>query len=137
MYCTVFLLRHKGEKLHADVVRRAPRRGELRFQLRLIGKSPQWHVMKASLIGPDGARYVAPVLDQARLVTIQRDGLLITGTEVIPTSRGIKNIKADYFRQSWYCIPETRPFDDQVGDGGWRADNAKEWAERYLQQADE
>lgn len=137
MFCTVYLLRRKGEKLPAQVVRQVPYRGELRYQLRLIGKSPPWNVMKATLIGEDGARYVVPVLDKARIVKVQRDGILITGTEVLPTTLGIKNIKADYFRQSWYCIPEARPFDDQAVAGDWRSDDADQWAERYLKQSEE
>lgn len=98
MFCTVYLLRRKGEKLPTQVVRQVPYRGELRYQLRLVGKSPQWNVMKATLIAQDGARYVVPVLDKARIVQVQGDGILIAGTEVIPTTRGIKNIKAEYFR---------------------------------------
>lgn len=136
MFCTVYLLRRKGEKLPTQAIRQVPYRGEFRYQLRLIGKIPQWNVMKATLLGADGARYVVPVLDKARIVKIQGDGMLITGTEVVPTSRGVKNIKADYYRQSWYCVPEVRPFDDGPV-AGWRGEAGKEWARRHLKPADE
>lgn len=80
---------------------------------------------------------MVPVLDKARIEKVQRDGILITGPEVIPTTLGIKNIKADHFRQSGYCIPEARPFDHQAAADDWRSDDAEQWTERYLKQSEE
>ena len=61
--------------------------------------------MVAMLLATDGESYVLPVLDHARVVRIRGRGALIAGTEVIPLGRGIKNIKAERYRQTWWCIP--------------------------------
>ncbi|RYE40677.1 MAG: hypothetical protein EOP24_39925 [Hyphomicrobiales bacterium] len=87
--------------------------------------------MKASLLASDGERYVAPVLDHARVVRINPDGILITGMEVIPRGAGMKNIKADYYPQTWWCIPvpsQPLPHADDLSE--WRSAASKEWAER-------
>ena len=46
-----------------------------------------------------------PMLDQARLLRIRGNGLLIGGVEVIPLSRGSKNIKTARYQQTWWCVP--------------------------------
>ena len=87
--------------------------------------------MKASLLAADGERYVVPVLDHARVVRINSDGILITGMEVIPRGAGMKNIKADYYPQTWWCIPvpsHPLPLADDLSE--WRSAASKEWAER-------
>jgi hypothetical protein len=63
--------------------------------------------MTAALVVTGGERYIFPMLDRVRLVKIRGDGLLISGFEIMPLSRGIKNIKADYFLQTWWCVPYT------------------------------
>lgn len=137
MLCTAYRLRYKGQKLDADVIRRSGCVGELTYRLRVIGTRPEWHIMTAALVIPGGERYVFPVLDRARLLKIHGDGLLITGVEIIPLSRGIKNIKADYFTQTWWCVPCVYT----QGDGpehakvpaklGWREESGVEHARRW------
>jgi hypothetical protein len=95
--CIAYYLRYKDQKLDANVIRRGGCVGELTDRRRVIGTRPEWHIMTAALVVPSGERNVFPVLDRARLVKIYVDGLLITSVEIIPLSRGIKNIKADYF----------------------------------------
>jgi hypothetical protein len=41
------------------------------------------------LLGPDGARYVVPLLDKVRLLAPNDQGVLLTGNEIIPP-RGSK-----------------------------------------------
>ncbi len=130
MFCTVYCLRHRGHKLPREDVRAHYARGDLRFDVRLVRGSYQ--VMKAQLLSSDGETYRLPVLDKARLVRIGPGGLLITGIEIIPRSRGIKNIRADYFPQTWYCMPTTAPAapcaPPEPADENWRADALRDAA---------
>ena len=71
--------------------------------------------MAASLIGADGERYVIPVLDRARVVELRGPGFLIAGDEIIPISRGAKNIRSERYRQTWWCVPIAL---DDAKDGG-------------------
>lgn len=57
------------------------------------------------LLGADAERYVIPVLDHARVLRIRGKGMLITGIEVQPRGRALKNIKVDRYRQTWWCLP--------------------------------
>lgn len=137
MLCTAYRLRHKGQKLDLDTIKQGGSVGELRYRQRLIGKSPEWHIMTASFVPPGGERYIFPVLDRARLLQIRGSGLLITGVEIIPTSHGIKNIKADYFRQTWWCIPCALTQGDEPKPSkpptklGWRELDGIEHARRW------
>jgi hypothetical protein len=56
------------------------------------------------LVCEDGETYVLPVLDGARVLVVEGDGLLTTGIEVIVLSRGIKNIKSIRYPQTWWCV---------------------------------
>ncbi|MDM0086738.1 MULTISPECIES: hypothetical protein [unclassified Variovorax] len=103
VFCAVYRIRRGGEPLHPDDIRLLRVTGELRYGIRLL--RGQYKIMKAQLLAADGATYVIPVLDQARLLKIEKDGILITGTEIIPTSRGIKNIKSNDYPQTWWCVP--------------------------------
>ena len=111
-------------------------RGELRFDSRLWDPRPGRQIMKASLLAADGVRYVVPVLDHARLVRINADGILITGLEVIPRGTGMKNIKADYYPQTWWCVPvppHRPPLVDDLSE--WRSTASKEWSGRVTELA--
>jgi len=61
--------------------------------------------MMAMLLATDGESYVIPVLDRARVTQICGKGVLIAGTEVQPRGRSTKNIQADRYRQTWWCVP--------------------------------
>jgi hypothetical protein len=134
--CTAYRLRHKGHKLDPDAIRRSGCVGELTYRQRLIAKTPEWHVMTAALVIPGSETYVFPVLDRARLLKIRGNGLLITGVEIIPLSRGIKNIKADYFQQTWWCVPYVYAQGDEPESAkgptklGWREQSGVEHARR-------
>lgn len=86
-------------------MRRHPVHGELVFTERLYDPRPGRSVMVAMLLRPDGESYVIPVLDRARVTRIRGKGVLIAGVEVNPRGRGLKNIKADRYRQTWWCVP--------------------------------
>lgn len=106
MLCDVYPIRHGGQKRDPEKIRLSPHRGELIYSTRLYDIRPRWRVMYAQLLSTSGSgSYVLPVLDQARLVRIRDTGLLIAGTEIIPTSQGIKNVKSDDFPQTWWCVP--------------------------------
>lgn len=79
--------------------------GDLVFTERLHDPRPGRSIMLAMLLKEDGESYVIPALDQARVLRIRGKGVLITGLEVQPHGRGMKNIKADRFRQTWWCLP--------------------------------
>lgn len=103
MLCYVYRIRREGQKLHPDDIRFGRDRGDLRFGYRLL--RGQLKIMKAQLLDQDGVTYVIPVLDRARLVKIEGDGILLTGIEIIPITRGIKNIKSNDYPQTWWCVP--------------------------------
>ena len=75
------------------------------FGVRVYDAKPQWRVMMAQLLAADGERYVLPMLDHARLLRVRGQGLLIGGQEVIPLSRGRKNIRTARYAQAWWCLP--------------------------------
>ncbi|MDM0042171.1 hypothetical protein QTI05_24245 [Variovorax sp. J22R193] len=104
MLVDVYRVRYRGVKQERERIRKDKHRGELSYLTRLWDPRPGRSVMKAVLLGADGERYVLPVLDHARVVEVRGEGLLITGMEVIPTSRGIKNIKSDRYPQTWWCV---------------------------------
>jgi len=120
-------LRAGGATLAAEAIRRAAVEGELVYRARLAGRTPEHDVMLATLLAEDRERYVIPPMDRARIVKIERNGVLIAGTEVIARGRGMKNIKADYYRQTWWCtpLPPKPEFE------GWRELASKEWAEAH------
>jgi hypothetical protein len=101
--CAVYPLHRYGDKLHKDDIRLFRVTGDLCFNYRLLRGSLK--IMKAQLLAEDGATYVLPVLDQARLVKIEKDGLLLSGMEVIPVGRGAKSQQSVDYPQSWYCVP--------------------------------
>lgn len=105
VFCAVYRLRHLGQELERDVVRHNRALGELVYTERLHDPRPGRSVMAAMLLGADGESYVVPVLDQARVLRIRGKGVLIAGIEVVPRGRGAKIIKADRFRQTWWCVP--------------------------------
>ena len=105
MFCTVYQVRSQGFKREREAIRLSGRSGDLSFDCGLWDPRPARQVMRATLVDTDGERYLLPVLDRARLVKIRGSGLLITGIEVIPRGIGMKNIKADHYPQTWWCVP--------------------------------
>lgn len=105
MFCAVYRTRHLGERRDREAIRRDRNIGNLMYGVRVYDAKPAWRVMMAQLIGDDGERYVVPMLDHARLLRIRGDGFLLGGQEVVPTSRGRKNIKTVRYPQAWWCVP--------------------------------
>lgn len=122
----MYRIRRAGEKLHPDDVRLVRVTGDLRFGYRML--RGQLKIMKAQLLAEDGATYVIPVLDRARLVKIEGNGILLTGIEIIPITKGIKNIKSVDYPQSWYCIPAhlDRPLGEPLSPARGRAFSRRE-----------
>lgn len=103
VFSTVYRLRNRGDKLPPDAIKQGSSRGYLRMHARL--RRPGWpSVMLATLCTAD-YDYVIPCLDAARVLKIERGGILVTGTEVIPRGRSAKRLTADRFPQAWWCIP--------------------------------
>ena len=99
----VFRLRHKGQKLPKQVVPHHRATGELRYYTRQWDVRPRFRIMAAQLLL--GERYVIPILDEACVRELRRDGgLLISGWEVIPRRHGLKS-NVDRYPQTWWCMP--------------------------------
>lgn len=109
VFCAVYFSRSQGLERPKASIRASAALGDLRFDVGLWDERPWRVVMRASLLQPDGESYVLPVLDKARLVRVDRGGVLIEGTEVVPRGIGMKNIRADHYPQAWYCVPRRRP----------------------------
>lgn len=111
----VFRTRFEGGKLQSEeVIKHTRRVGDLAYRERIYDPRPGRSIYLASLLQPDGETYVIPALDRAWLRKI-KGGILISGQEVIPRGVGMKNIKADYYPQTWFCRPVVIPrggFDD-------------------------
>ncbi|SCK49157.1 hypothetical protein VAR608DRAFT_4888 [Variovorax sp. HW608] len=56
--------------------------------------------------GVSGAcSHLRDFLAHVSFVKIGAKGILIEGVEVVLRGMGIKNIKADYYPQAWWCVP--------------------------------
>lgn len=61
----------------------------------------------AVLLGPDGERYLLPILTKIKLLTLDDRGLLLTGIEIYPP-RGSKG-SGPMFKQTWWCVLRDPP----------------------------
>lgn len=101
----VFRTRFEGGKLpSAEAVRHTRAVGDLVYEERVPGPQPGHGVWIAMLLRDDGETYIIPVMDRAHLRKI-RGGILISGTEIVPRGRGMKNIRSDNYPQTWWCRP--------------------------------
>lgn len=101
----MFRTRFEGGKLpSAEAVKHTRAVGDLVYMERVPGRAPGGGIWAAMLLRDDGETYIIPVLDRANLRKIH-GGILISGTEVIPRGRGMKNIKSDNYPQTWWCRP--------------------------------
>lgn len=111
----VFRTRFEGEKLPSkDAVVCTRRVGHLTYFERKPDPRPGRSIWLATLVQPDHETYIIPALDRARLRRID-GGILISGIEIVPRGRGMKNIKSDNYPQTWFCRPVATPrgsFDD-------------------------
>ncbi|WP_143694855.1 hypothetical protein [Variovorax sp. JS1663] len=78
--------------------------GNLVYRERLHDPRPGRSIWLAVLLRPDGDTYVIPPLDRARIRRV-KDGVLISGLEVVARRRAMKNIKSDRYPQTWWCVP--------------------------------
>lgn len=98
----VYRLRERGQRLPGEEVeQRGPAEGDLLFKQRVLRS----RIFKAMLVRPRDMEnfYVVPLLDQAVIVHIDANGMLISGTEMVVT--GPRKHQAFEYRQSWWCIP--------------------------------
>ncbi|RQO57020.1 hypothetical protein DBV14_09430 [Variovorax sp. KBW07] len=101
----VFRTRFEGGKLpSAEAVRHTRAVGDLVYIERVPGPKPGRGVWAAMLLRGDRETYIIPVLDRAHLRQID-GGILISGIEVVPRGRGMKNIRSDNYPQTWWCRP--------------------------------
>lgn len=101
----VFRTRFEGSKLpSAEAVKHTRVLGDLVYTERVPGPVPGRGTWAAMLLREDGETYVIPVLDRAWIRKI-RGGILISGIEIVPRGRGMKNIRSDNYPQTWWCRP--------------------------------
>lgn len=101
----VFRTRFEGCKLPSkEAVKHTRVIGDLVYTERVPGPQPGRGIWAAMLLRDDGESYIIPVLDRAQIRKI-RGGILISGTEVIPRGRSMKNIPSDRYPQTWWCRP--------------------------------
>jgi len=113
----VFRTRFEGSKLpSAEAVKHTRVLGDLVYTERVPGPVPGRGTWAAMLLRDDGETYVIPVLDRAWIRKI-RGGILISGIEIVPRGRGMKNIRSDNYPQTWWCRPvalTNSAFDDEI-----------------------
>jgi hypothetical protein len=101
----VFRTRFEGCKLpSAEAVKHTRAVGDLVYTERVPGPQPGRGTWCAMLLRDDGESYIIPVLDRAHIRKI-RGGVLISGVEVVPRGRAMKNIRSDRYPQTWWCRP--------------------------------
>lgn len=101
----VFRTRFEGGKLpSAEAVKHTRALGDLVYTERVPGPVPGRGTWAAMLLRDDGETYVIPVLDRACIRKIH-GGILISGLEIVPRGRGMKNIRSDNYPQTWWCRP--------------------------------
>lgn len=113
----MFRTRFEGGKLlSTEAVKHTRSVGNLVYEERVPGPQPGRSIYLAMLLHDDGQTYVIPVLDRA-IVRRIRGGILISGTEIVPRGRGMKNIRSDNYPQTWWCRPvalTNSGFDDEI-----------------------
>ncbi|MCB1998777.1 MAG: hypothetical protein KDG57_23360 [Rhodoferax sp.] len=78
-----------------DEVRAAVAQGELRIS--------NYRRVAAQLIDKD-ERALVPMLSDARLLWLNQNGLLLTGTESVFEGSSA-NVRSIVYKQSWWCVP--------------------------------
>lgn len=105
VFASVFRCRRQGVLVDQDMVKADPARGDLRI------RRHGFNQRIAVLLGPDGERYMLPVLTKIRVLELNDRGVLISGYEVYPP-RGAKG-SGPVFPQTWWCLlregPEVAP----------------------------
>ncbi len=109
MKAKVWRLFHKGQPVDRSLLRASrPAEGELGLRLRVGGRDERQDVHLAYLTAPDDS-YLVPVLDHARVIEVRGAWLRLVGVEVIPEGRSIKRLRADRYKQEWWCRLESTP----------------------------
>jgi hypothetical protein len=132
----VFRTRFEGSKLpSAEAVKHTRALGDLVYTERVPSPMPGRGIWAAMLLRDDGETYIIPVLDRARIRKI-RGGILISGVEVVPRGRAMKNIRSDRYPQTWWCRPvalTNSAFDDDCPPGDTPAEARRKAREYELQ----
>ena len=102
MRCKVYRLYDHGVRLEKHAAQQnAPKVGRLFYQRRDRVPTVELTVVMAQLFATGSDQLILPVLNGARLLKVNGDGLLLNGTEVI-AARGKKSIGESYM-QAWLC----------------------------------
>jgi hypothetical protein len=99
MQASVYRLRERGVKLPRPAVRGRAAPADQGAGLR---ESPDFQGSAARRKGA----LALPSLEGAKVRRITANGIVISGTEIVPRRRGVK-AAADFWPQTWWCIVPT------------------------------
>ncbi len=86
MRCKVYRLYDHGVRLDKHAAQQnSPKVGRLIYELRVRAPTVELTVFMAQLFATSSDQLILPVLDGARLLKVNGDGLLLHGTEVVAT----------------------------------------------------
>ncbi|APW37140.1 hypothetical protein RD110_07970 [Rhodoferax koreense] len=101
MKLQVYRLREKGRRLPGgEVERRGPEVGEFMYER----NNMRGRTFKALLVRPGDMKnfHVIPLLDEAVILKVDSQGMLIAGREFV--SNGVRKHQNNEYRQSWWCV---------------------------------
>lgn len=99
VHCKVYRLRHAGQKLARDEIER----GRVAGTLRVSASCTDPGLLTAML--EDARSYaLLPRLHAARVVKIERGGILLAGVEDLMTGPSVAP-DVQRHRQAWWCVP--------------------------------
>jgi hypothetical protein len=102
MRCKVYRLYDHGVRLDKHAAQQnSPKVGRLGYELSVRAPTVELTVFVARLFATGSDQLILPVLNGARLLRVNDDGLLLHGTEVVP-GRGGRSPQESY-KQSWLC----------------------------------
>lgn len=102
MRCKVYRLYDYGVRLEKHAAQQnSPKLGRLIYELRVRAPTVELTIFVAQLFATGSDQLIIPILNGARLLNVNADGLLLHGTEVV-TARGKKSAGESY-TQAWLC----------------------------------
>ena len=102
MRCKVYRLYDHGVRLEKHAAQQnSPKVGRLIYELSVRALTVEHTVFTAQLLATGSDQLILPVLNSARLLKVNGDGLLLHGTEVV-AARGRKSVGESY-TQAWLC----------------------------------
>lgn len=102
MRCKVYRLYDHGVRLEKHAAQQnAPKVGRLIYELSVRAPTVELTVFIAQLFATSSDQLILPVLNGARLLRVNGDGMLLHGTEVIATQG--KKSAGESYTQAWLC----------------------------------